>query len=494
MAGIGFELKKLFVGRNVIGKIRAYAYAGIACSGTMILAMVLLIGIQLLAKSSGAAAHAREALIAMVVYALLCSMMLASTLQTFLTRYVSDMLYRNRPERVIPSLLGASALLMVPGGAAYAFLLSKAPEIPLIDRAIDWLMFMELIPVWLQMAYITATKDYRRIILVFAAGVATALGLGAALIAAGLNAQTALIAAMTIGYGAMLVGNTGALLRHFPQGAGSALAFIEWFGIVPELIAIGFLVMAGTFVHIVMMWFGPLGKVMTGPFRQASLHDTAAFYAFLITLPANVHFIVSVEVNFYRKYRRYFDAILGGGTLKQIIAAREGMTASLKQEVSMLAKLQTTAMLAYAVFMRYYLQTIGFTTDMIAMFQVMTIGYSAYAIGNCLMLIQLYFNDLKGAMMVAAAFFVVNVQVTALTLGGPPLFYGLGLVAAGIAMYIVSMTRLFLYVRRIDCHVFCGQPLLAPKGMGVWSKAASRLNARADSLADEKGLDAEVWP
>jgi len=247
--------------------------------------------------------------------------------------------------------------------------------------------------------------------------------------------------------------------------------------------------------------FGPAG-ICVPVMHQTALaeailslcRDANARARILITLPANVHFVVSVEVNFYRKYRRYFDAILGGGTLKQIIAAREGMTASLKQEVSMLAKLQTTAMLAYAVFMRYYLQTIGFTTDMIAMFQVMTIGYSAYAIGNCLMLIQLYFNDLKGAMMVAAAFFVVNVLVTALTLGGPPFFYGLGLVAAGIAMYIVSMTRLFLYVRRIDCHVFCGQPLLAPKGMSVWSKAASRLNARADSLADEKGLDAEVWP
>lgn len=54
MAGIGFELKKLLVGRGAIGKIRAYAYASIVCSGTMLLAIMLLIGIQLLAKSSGA--------------------------------------------------------------------------------------------------------------------------------------------------------------------------------------------------------------------------------------------------------------------------------------------------------------------------------------------------------------------------------------------------------------------------------------------------------
>ena len=156
---------------------------------------------------------------------MLCSMLHASMLQTFLSRYVSDMLYRNTPDRVIPSLIGASVILMVPGGVAYAFLLSKAPEIPWIDRALDWLMFMELIPVWLQMAYITATKDYRRILMVFAAGMAAALSLGAVLLAAGFNPQTALIAALAIGYGVMLVGNTGALLRYFNAGSGSALAF-----------------------------------------------------------------------------------------------------------------------------------------------------------------------------------------------------------------------------------------------------------------------------
>ena len=36
MAGIGFELKKLFVGSGVIRKMRAYAYAAVICSGTAI--------------------------------------------------------------------------------------------------------------------------------------------------------------------------------------------------------------------------------------------------------------------------------------------------------------------------------------------------------------------------------------------------------------------------------------------------------------------------
>ncbi len=74
---------------------------------------------------------------------------------------------------------------MVPGGIGYGYMLYTIPSIPIIDRVLDWLLFIELIPVWLQMAYMTAIKDYRRILLVFATGVAAALLLGTVLVVSG---------------------------------------------------------------------------------------------------------------------------------------------------------------------------------------------------------------------------------------------------------------------------------------------------------------------
>ena len=44
MAGIGFELKKLFSKKGLFALIRAYGYAGIVCTGPMLLGMVLLAG------------------------------------------------------------------------------------------------------------------------------------------------------------------------------------------------------------------------------------------------------------------------------------------------------------------------------------------------------------------------------------------------------------------------------------------------------------------
>lgn len=45
MAGIGFELKKLFRRKGLFASLRAYGYAGIICTGPMLLGVLLQLGI-----------------------------------------------------------------------------------------------------------------------------------------------------------------------------------------------------------------------------------------------------------------------------------------------------------------------------------------------------------------------------------------------------------------------------------------------------------------
>ena len=491
MAGIGFELKKLFVGRGAIRKVRAYAYAGIVCSGTMLLAVVLLLGIQRLAKLYGATDRDSETLIAMMVYALIGSLLLSSVWQMLLSRFVADQLFTGTPERVMPSLFGGSILLMVPGGLMYGLFLSYAQAVPFLDRFINWVLFTELIVIWLQMAYITAAKDYRRILRVFFLGVVTALGLGWLLLSLDVPVLTALMAALACGYGVMMIGFTRVLLLYFPTGEGSLFAFLQWLGRTPDLIWIGLFSMAGAFVHLVVMWFGPYGETVAGLFRHAPAHDAAAFFAFLVTIPANINFVVSVEVNFYQKYKRYFSAVTGGGTLSELNLARVDMVTVLQQEIFKLAQVQVFFMVAYSVLMRYFLETIGFTREMVGMFQMMCVGYSAYAVGNSLMLLQLYFNDRKGALMTSLVFFAVNLAITVYTMHGSPLYYGIGLTIAGVAMYVVGLLRLMTYVRKIDYHVFCGQPVLRQQKLDGWTRLANRLDSRALSAKAINGKEKE---
>ena len=479
MAGIGFELKKLFVGSGVIRKMRAYAYATVICSGTMILAVLLLLGIQAMARFFGVSEHMREVLVVTMVYALFLSMLLSSGFQMFLSRYVADMMYQNQMDKVLPSLIGAALVLMIPGGILYGFAVSTAAELTLLQKVLNWLLFMELIPVWLLMSYITAAKDYRAILIRFLIGVLTALAGGPVLILFRVDPVTALMAGLTLGYGVMLCGMLGVLLKYYPAGRCSLLGFVAWFSETPDLLVTGFLGLAGAFVHIVIMWFSPLGSVVTGVFRQASLFDSASFYAYLVTLPTNINFIISVEVNFYTAYRRYFTAITDGGTMPEIQIARRQMERSMWQEIGNLIVVQVFAMVLYMLFMRYFLAMIGFTADMMHMFRVMCIGYSLYCIGISLMMLQLYFNDRRGAMWSALAFFLMNGVGTLLSIRLGSLFYGSGVILGGLAMYAVAFPRLSKYVRRIDYNVYCSQPVFNEVTRDRWKDLAAKLEARA---------------
>lgn len=478
MAGIGFELKKLFVGNGMIRKLRAYAYAAVICSGTMILAILLLLGIQEMAKWYGMNEHTREVMVITMVYALFLSMLLTSGLQMFLSRYVADMLYQNRPEKILPSFVGASLILMIPGGIIYGLMVSTA-DLTIFQKGLNWLLFMELIPVWLLMSYITAARDYRAILTAFLAGVMVALAGGPLLHLLGLDTLTALMAGLTIGYGIMLTGMTGILLHYFPMGRGSLLGFVAAFSQTSDLLLTGTLGMTGAFVHIVLMWFGPLGQSVTGVFRQASLFDGAAFYAYLVTLPTNINFIISVEVNFYQAYRTYFAAITEGGTMPEIRLARTRMERSLWQEITNLIVVQIFAMVIYMLLMRYFLVCVGFTTDMLHMFRLMCIGYSLYCIGNSLLLLQLYFNDRIGAMATAAGFFIGNLAGTLISFRLGSLFYGSGVIIGGLVMYVCAFPRLGRYVRRIDYNVYCSQPVFNEITHSRWKKLAAWLEKRA---------------
>lgn len=110
MAGIGFELKKLFQKRGLAATAKAYGYAGVICTGPMLLGIVLLVGIAFICDHTGATRHNRELLNCMITYTLLASLTVTSFFSMVVTRYIADMLYEERHEAVLSSFWGSTAL------------------------------------------------------------------------------------------------------------------------------------------------------------------------------------------------------------------------------------------------------------------------------------------------------------------------------------------------------------------------------------------------
>ncbi len=57
MAGVGFELKKLFRARTAVGHVKAYAYASVVTTGPFLLMTGMVLAVQLLFSAHGVAAE-----------------------------------------------------------------------------------------------------------------------------------------------------------------------------------------------------------------------------------------------------------------------------------------------------------------------------------------------------------------------------------------------------------------------------------------------------
>ncbi len=82
---------------------------------------------------------------------------------------------------------------------------------------------------------------------------------------------------------------------------------------------------------------------MQGLFVGAPYHDVPALVAFLTILVTTVNFVVSVEVNFYPKYKNYYSLFNDKGAVGDITQAGEEMLKVLNVELKYTALKQLLA-------------------------------------------------------------------------------------------------------------------------------------------------------
>ena len=461
MAGIGFELKKLFAKKGGINKLRATLYSSVVIAGPMLMGAVLLFGQKYLSIHFGASSHEQDLIIVITTYSLLFPLLLTSLLSYTISRYIADKLYIKEYTSILSSMYGVILTLLCIGAVGWAIFLVLS-ELPLAHGILSFILFCSALVVWVQITYITAIKYYKDILIGFFVGIFSGLLVGICLfVFAHVEIVAAFLAAACFAYGIMLTIYTLVLHKHFPLGKSHSFEFFKWIKKYPSLSLVGFFTTLGLFIHLMLMWKSPWGVQVIGLFYHAPMHDIPAFFAFLSILVTTVNFVTSVEVNFYPRYRLYFGLINNGGSLIDIKKAYDEMMIVLKQELFYLALRQMFATIIVIIIGSEIISNLGFgfTNEMIGLFRVLCLGYAFYSIGNSIMLVLLYFVDFKGAVFCGFSLLLVNTIVTRYTITLTSNFYGFGLLVAGLIMCMVAWSRLSYYTNHLDYYIFCRQPI-----------------------------------
>ncbi len=471
MAGIGFELKKLFQKKGVLNTTKAYGYATVICAGPMLLGVILLLGIMALCNAFEVATHTRELLICMITYTLLASVTVSSFFSMVVTRYVADMLFEDNNKAVLPAFWGSTVIMMAVGSPLYGiFLLFSGATFA--QGFLCFVLFNELIIVWNAMSFLSAIKEYKGIFLSFLTSVAAAVLLGALLLYLKFSPVESLLFAVSVGYGIMLIWDVVLLHRYFPHSTLGAFTFLQWIDEFLPLALSGLFMNIGMFSHLVILWFSDINVHVHGLFYGAPWHDVPALLAFMTALMTTVNFVVSVEVNFYPKYRNHYSLYNDKGTISDIKQSEKEMLATLKTEIfytSLKQLLFTAACISLGGYLLDMLP-LGFNEIMRGYFRTLCVAYGLYAIGNMLMLILLYFTDYKGAFMTTAVFAVTTILFTLIFLLFPYVYYGFGFLLSAMAFTVIAALRLDYFTKHLPFYILSVQPLVAEDRSGRFTR------------------------
>ena len=433
----------------------------------MLLGVLLLLGIMLLCSLFGAATQTRELLICMITYTLLGSIIVSSFFSMVVTRYTADMLYEEQKKAVLPSFWGSTVLMMGIGSLLYGiFLLISGASF--LQQLLCFVFFNELIIVWNAMSYLTA--------------ILVTFFVGGLLLLCRCPIIEALLLAVTVGYGVMLVWHVILLHRYFPKSDLGAFVFLKWLDEYLPLSLSGLLVNIGMFSHLVILWFSDIGVRVHGLFYGAPFHDVPALLAFMTTLITTVNFVVSVEVNFYPKYKNHYSLYNDKGTIGDIQQAEREMIETLKTEIFYTALKQllfTTICIAAGGFILDVLP-LGFNEVMRGYFRTLCVAYGLYAIGNMIMLMLLYFTDYKGALLSTSVFAASSILFTLVSLLFPSVYYGFGFLLASMLFVLVSIGRLDYFTKRLPYYVLAVQPLVLEDRSGFFTRMGVFLEKHID--------------
>ena len=237
------------------------------------------------------------------------------------------------------------------------------------------------------------------------------------------------------------------------------------------------------------MWFSPIHVHVQGLFYGAPYHDVPAMIAYLTILITTVNFVVSVEVNFYPKYRNYYSLFNDKGEIKDILQAGQEMRKVLNMELkyTALKQLLTTSLVISLGQPLLELLPLGFNDLMEGYFRTLCVGYGLYAVANTMMLILLYFTDYKGALFATGMFAACTCTFTCVSLFFPQVYYGFGFLLGSAGFFLISALRLGYFIKKLPYYILSVQPVVAEDKTGFFTRMGHFLEEKV-----ERGDNIEV--
>lgn len=468
MAGVGITLNKIFEKQSLTAHIYGFGYSAVITVAPMFVVIGAILVAELFLGYDTVDYYRRELFADTVLYIFIFSLLTASPFNAVLSRYLSDTIFEERYEDIMPCYYVGLILTVVLGCLlAIPFCIHEhlVGEVPLYYVFTGYCGFMALLLVFYSMLYLSITKDYAKISGVFIAGMALTLVMSFVLVRfLHWEITYALLLSLTCGF--LLTGSLeiAIIQSYFRRNSRRYRPVLQYFKKYWKLVFINLLYTLGLYVHNFVFWSTDMHMILVRSFVTMMSYDMATCLAMFTNISATVIFISRVEMYFHARYKDYSEAVIGGRRY-DIRNAQQRMFRQLGSELISLVRIQFIITVAVFLVCVIFLPWLGIGGETMRIYPCLCAGYFILFVMYGEILFLYYFNDLNGALLTSSVFCLTTLLGSIVATHLPEIWFGVGLVVGAFAGFTVGYLRLRWVEKNLDVHVFCAGALMK-KGVG----------------------------
>lgn len=458
MAGIGFELKKIFKEESLSRTFMGIGYSSIITLGPTFSIMATVIALYILLGYSNIAYADRNLLSSTILYLFIFSTILSAPFNSVFSRYISDKIFEEKFEDILPSfytgiaVTGALATILV---IPFAWRLYVVGGVPLFFVVMTVLTFYTLNIVFFSMIFLHATKDYKVISFSFLISMLIGVLAGFFLNAYGvLNNIEAILCGLEIGLFLVAFLEFAYIRKYFQSDSENYYECLGYIWNYKALFLCNLFYTGGLYVHNFVFWTTPMRVVVADSYFSLQAYDMASCLAVFTSISAMILFTVMSETKFHDKYQVYNSAVITS-TLEQINKSKKSMFRMLNQEMNALMGVQAIISILLFLLVIIFLPDYGFGGMVMAIYPALAAAFYVIFILYCNIIFLYYFNDYKGALFTSASFFATTFLASIVTSTLAPEFYGLGVFVGALVGWAVSFLRIQYLEKHFERHIFC---------------------------------------
>lgn len=458
MAGIGFELKKIYKKEGISRAAMGIIYSSLVTIGPTIIIILTILALYLFLGLSHISYAKRELLSSTILYVFIFSVLLTAPVNVVLSRYLADKFYEEEFENILASYYvglticcSIGSILFLPIG----YSLFYRGQIDLIFIICSYIFWIVALVLFFSITYLHATKDYKIIASFFLIGMIVTIFLSIISYFICYEDEIhAILYGFTTGFFLIAVLEFSYIRKYFKYNSNNYKDSIRYFFRHKRLMFANFFYMLGLYIHNFIFWTvsGRIHTASTYYTHQA--YDMATCLAMFTNISTMVFFIVVAETRFHTAYQRYMESVIGG-TYKSIFKNKRMMFRIISQQMKQILGIQIAITSVIFVLIMTFAERIGISGMTIQIYPILCVTFMGVFMMYGNMIYLYYFADMTGGFITAFIFCFVTCIMTLIAKNYSMMWWGIGLFIGMLSSWTFSFFRIKWIEKNIDKHIFC---------------------------------------